>query len=175
MKLLFFKTVLIIKSNQTKTKMRKTLIVLICFLSFGLFGQNMIVNEKSGSSKSYSITDINKITFQSGDVVIKTQSATQNFSLTELRNIVFDQVITDVEDFNRRVSELSTYPNPCGDVLNISQNNTNARYFIYDFKGRLVQTDKASSTINVSNLKRGIYFFTVLDKTNIQTLKIIKK
>jgi hypothetical protein len=155
--------------------MRKTLTALICFLSFGLIGQNIVVNEKSGNSKSYSIRDINKITFQSGDVVIETQSATENFSLTGLRHLVFEQVITEVEDFNRRVSELSAYPNPCGDVLNVSQNNTNARYFIYDFKGRLVQADKASSTINVSNLKTGIYFFKLTDETNTQTLKIIKK
>jgi hypothetical protein len=38
-----------------------------------------------------------------------------------------------------------------------------------------VQADKASSTINVSSLKTGIYFFTVTDETNTQTLKIIKK
>ena len=155
--------------------MRKILFLLLCSLSFGLIGQNMTLNEKSGSSKSFSIEDVNKITFQSGDVVIETQSATENFSIAGLRNLVFDQFITEVEDFNRRVSEISAYPNPCGDVLNISQNNTNARYFIYDFKGRLVQADKATSTINVSNLKTGVYFFTVIDETNTKTLKIIKK
>jgi hypothetical protein len=155
--------------------MRKTLLLLLFSLSFGLIGQNMILNEKSGSSKSYSITDINKISFQSGDVVVETQSATENFSMTGLRNLVFEQVITEVEDFNRKISELSAYPNPCGDELNISQNTTNARYFIYDFKGSLMQSDKASSTINVSNLKTGIYFFTLIDETNTQTLKIIKK
>mgnify|MGYP001254837621 FL=1 len=155
--------------------MRKILFLLLCSLSFGLIGQNMTLNEKSGSSKSLSIEDINKITFQSGDVVIETQSATENFSIAGLRNLVFDQFITEVEDFNRKVSEISAYPNPCGDVLNISQNNTNARYFIYDFKGRLVQADKVTSTINVSNLKTGVYFFTVIDETNTQTLKIIKK
>lgn len=155
--------------------MRKILFLLLCSLSFGLIGQNMTLNEKSGSSKSLSIEDINKITFQSGDVVIETQSATENFSIAGLRNLVFDQFITEVEDFNRKVSEISAYPNPCGDVLNISQNNTNARYFIYDFKGRLVQADKVTSTINFSNLKTGVYFFTVIDETNTQTLKIIKK
>ncbi len=155
--------------------MRKILILLICSLSFGLIGQNMTLNEKSGSSKSYSIADINKITFQSGDVVIETKSATENFSITGLRNLVFDEFITDIYDFNSKVSELSAYPNPCDDELKISQNNTNARYFIYDFKGSLMQSDKVSSTINVSNLKSGVYFFTLIDDSNTQTLKIIKK
>lgn len=135
----------------------------------------MTLNEKSGSSNAYSISDINKIYFQSGEVVIETQSSTENFSITGLRNLVFDQFITEVEDFNYSISELTAYPNPCGDVLNISQNNTNASYFIYDFKGKLVQAGRASSTVNVSNLKTGIYFFTLTDATNTKTLKIIKK
>ena len=135
----------------------------------------MTLNEISGNSSSYSITNINKITFQSGDVVVETQSATDNFSIGGVRNLVFDQIITETEDITQAVQQLSAYPNPCGDVLNISQNTTDARYFIYDLNGSLIQSDKASSTINVSNLKTGIYFFTLVDKTNTQTQKIIKK
>jgi hypothetical protein len=135
----------------------------------------MTLNENSGNSSSYSIATINKITFQSGDVVIETQSSTDNFSIGGVRNLVFDQIITETEDITQAVQQLSAYPNPCGDVLNISQNTTDARYFIYDLNGSLIQSDKASSTINVSNLKTGIYFFTLVDKTNTQTLKIIKK
>jgi len=41
--------------------------------------------------------------------------------------------------------------------------------------GSLIQSGKASSTINVSDLKTGIYFFTLVDETNTQTLKLIKK
>jgi hypothetical protein len=135
----------------------------------------MTLNENSGNSSSYSIATINKITFQSGDVVIETQSSTDNFSIGGVRNLVFDQIITETEDITQAVQQLSAYPNPCGDVLNISQNTTDARYFIYDLNGSLIQSDKAFSAINVSNLTPGIYFFTLVDKTNTQTLKIIKK
>ena len=155
--------------------MKKTLIVLIYSISFSSIGQNMTLNEISGNSSSYSITNINKITFQSGDVVVETQSATDNFSIGGVRNLVFDQIITETEDITQAVQQLSAYPNPCGDVLNISQNTTDARYFIYDLNGSLIQSDKASSTINVSNLTTGIYFFTLVDETNTQTLKLIKK
>ena len=155
--------------------MKKTLIVLIYSISFSSIGQNMTLNEISGNSSSYSITNINKITFQSGDVVVETQSATDNFSIGGVRNLVFDQIITETQDLTQAVQQLSAYPNPCGDVLNISQNTTDARYFIYDLNGSLIQSDKAFSAINVSNLTPGIYFFTLVDKTNTQTLKIIKK
>ena len=155
--------------------MKKILIGLFCGISLGSIGQNMTLNENSGSSSSYSIADINKITFQSGDVVVETQSATDNFSIGGVRNLVFDQIITETQDLTQAVQQLSAYPNPCGDVLNISQNTTDARYFIYDLNGSLIQSDNASSTINVSDLKTGVYFFTLVNKTSTQTLKIIKK
>jgi hypothetical protein len=135
----------------------------------------MTLNQNSGSSSSYSIADIKKITFQSGDVVVETQSSTDNFSIVGVRNLVFGQATTEVKDLTQVVKELSAYPNPCGDVLNISQNTTDASYFIYDLNGSLIQSDKASSTINVSNLTTGVYFLKLVGQTNTQTLKIIKK
>ena len=155
--------------------MKNILIALLLATSLGSIGQNMTLNENSGSSSSYSIADINKITFQSGDVVVETQTSTDNFSIGGVRNLVFGNIITETENIEQAVQELSAYPNPCGDVLNISQNTTDARYFINDLNGSLIQTDKASSTINVSDLKTGVYFFTLVDKTSTQTLKIIKK
>ena len=155
--------------------MKKILLFTFCGISLSSIGQNMTLNENSGISSSYSITDINKITFQSGDVVVETHSSTENFSIDGVRNLVFGQIITESQDVEQAVHELSAYPNPCGDVLNISQNTTDARYFIYDLNGSLIQSDKASSTINVSNLKTGVYFFTLVNETSTQTLKIIKK
>ena len=155
--------------------MKKILIGLFCGISLSSIGQNMTLNENSGSSSSYSISDIKKITFQSGDVVVETQTSTENFSIGGVRNLVFDQIITETEDITQAVQELSAYPNPCGDVLNISQNTADARYFIYDLNGSLIQSDNASSTINVSDLKTGIYFFTLVNETSTQTLKLIKK
>jgi len=155
--------------------MKNKLLLLFSAISLLSMGQNMTLNQNSGSSSSYSISDINKITFQSGDVVVETHSSTDNFSIGGVRNIVFGNIITETEDIEQAVQELSAYPNPCGDVLNISQNTTDARYFIYDLNGSLIQSDKASSTINVSDLKTGVYFFTLVDKTNTQTQKIIKK
>ena len=128
--------------------MKKILIGLFCGISLSSIGQNMTLNQNSGSIGSYSIADINKITFQSGDFVIETQTSTENFSIGGVKNIVFGNIITETEDIEQAFQELSAYPNPCRGVLNISQNTTDARYFIYDLNGSLIQSDKASSTIN---------------------------
>ena len=155
--------------------MKNILIALFLAVSLGTIGQNMTLNENLGSSSSYSIADIKKITFQKSNVIVETQSHLDHFYIGGVRNLVFDQIITEYKDIEQAVQELSAYPNPCGDVLNITRNTTDSRYFIYDLNGSLIQSDKATSTINVSNLKTGIYFFTLVDKTNTQTLKIIKK
>ena len=155
--------------------MKNKLLLLFSAISLLSFGQNMTLNENSGNSNSYSISDINKITFQSGDVVIETQTSTDNFSIGGVRSLVFGQLITETQDITQTVQELSAYPNPFDDVLNITQKTTDARYFIYDLNGSLIQSDKASSAINVSSLIKGIYFLTLVDKANTQTLKIIKK
>ena len=63
--------------------MKKILIGLFCGISLGSIGQNMTLNENSGISSSYSISDIKKITFQSGDVIVETQTSTDNFSIVE--------------------------------------------------------------------------------------------
>ena len=135
----------------------------------------MTLNQKSGNSNYYSVANINKITFQNGNVIIETKSATNNFSIAGLKNLVFDQIITEVEELSSVSKELSVYPNPCGDVLNISKKTNDTRYFIYDLNGSLIQSDKAFSRINVSNLTTGVYFLKLVGQTNTQTLKIIKK
>ena len=61
--------------------MKKILLGLFCVISLSSIGQNMTLNENSGSSSSYSISDIKKITFQNGDVVIQTQSSTDNLMM----------------------------------------------------------------------------------------------
>lgn len=155
--------------------MKKILLITLSIISFGLIGQNMVLNQKTMNSSSYSLADISKITFKNGDMVIDTKSSTENFSIAGVRNLIFAQVITKAADYAQAIQELSVYPNPCGDELNLSQKTTNARYFIYDLNGSLIQSDKASSIINVSELTTGIYFFTLVSKTNTQTLKIIKK
>tara|TARA_Y100000589_G_C27196291_1_gene646970 strand:- start:6638 stop:7105 length:468 start_codon:yes stop_codon:yes gene_type:complete len=155
--------------------MKNKLTLLFSTVSLFSIGQNIILNENSGISSSYSIADIKKITFMSGDMVIETESSTDDFSISSVRNLVFDQIITETEELEQLVQELYAYPNPCGDVINIIQNITDARYFIYDLNGSLIQSDKASAKINVSNLKTGIYFFTLVGETSTQTLKILKK
>jgi hypothetical protein len=134
----------------------------------------LYLNENSGNSSAYAISNINKITFQSGNLVIETKSATDSFAITGIRSLSMQQLVTGVDGIVKETQNLSAYPNPCSDVLNISDVTSNLSYFIHDLSGSLVQSDKVSSIIDVSNLTTGVYFLTVVGGDDIRTLKFIK-
>jgi len=78
---------------------------------------------------------------------------------------------------NDLMSNVSTYPNPVSDILNIKLNNSfeNVSFELVDLNGRKLfegQTD----AINMSGYNAGVYILNVLqDGANVGTQKIIKK
>ncbi len=76
----------------------------------------------------------------------------------------------------------SIYPNPAKDILNINASNSNefTKVAIYDISGTLVKTHSFSgnitnSTINISDLRQGIYFVRISRQNNAQVYKLIKQ
>ena len=76
---------------------------------------------------------------------------------------------------------LAAFPNPTKDQLNLSVAGfTNQQYIyqLYDASGKLVKSDKVSSSttsINTQALTPGIYLLSVLDNNSIiKTFRIIK-
>ena len=69
------------------------------------------------------------------------------------------------------------YPNPAQNVLNIKGINTLKEVTLYDLTGKLVlkNTDLSSNTIDLSNLKVGIYMVRIIDEFgNTSSQKIMK-
>jgi len=76
-----------------------------------------------------------------------------------------------------RKDNVKIYPNPFKDVINISGAKNTEIIKVTDVSGRVVKTiTKPSSEINLSDLKSGIYFVTILSKDEkVQTFKVIKE
>lgn len=96
-----------------------------------------------------------------------------------------DVVLSYTEEFcdpilslgDNNLDKMFIYPNPVTDILYLSKENLNA-YTIYDLLGRTAMkgTLTTNKSIQVSSLKKGIYFIEVLDKDNtIQIIKFIKE
>ena len=89
--------------------------------------------------------------------------------------------INNIIDFRTRLKDFIVYPNPATHFVNISLTpNSNVNKFeIYDITGKLIllkQLESSLTTINVTDLSKGLYFYRIKnnDKT-IDTGKFIKQ
>lgn len=98
------------------------------------------------------------------------------FALTpqEVTNLYTSNMLAS-ENFNEKNLEVSLYPNPINDVLNIETKDEILSVNVFALQGQKVLSSK-ENRINVSELPAGIYLVRIEDvNNNIATKKIIKK
>lgn len=90
--------------------------------------------------------------------------------------ILFDDIyigtgvgIEDVDNVN-----VSVYPNPANDVLNIEGEGIQ-KVELMDVNGRTVMTTANAGSLNISTLAMGVYVVRVITNNGISTQKIVKK
>ncbi|MDO8999090.1 MAG: T9SS type A sorting domain-containing protein [Bacteroidota bacterium] len=95
-------------------------------------------------------------------------------------NTCFTSLLSGFTKNNLTDNTLSIYPNPTSGVINFEQttivSSENYLVRIIDLLGQNVMEEKFESTINISNLKNGIYFLQLFDKEKLIAIeKIIKE
>ena len=93
--------------------------------------------------------------------------------------IVADCSILEVIDLGFNKSEISVFPNPAENKINVKADATlvGSVYTVYDNTGKVVLSGKINAentSVELGNLSGGIYLFSVGDNLK-QTLKIIKE
>lgn len=91
-------------------------------------------------------------------------------------------LITGIDEAKDISLSFQVYPNPVQDFLKLKiqdLNTENLFWKIHDANGKLLSTDRVSSTetfIPVSHFASGVYLFSVINKNNLQykTYQIIK-
>ena len=77
------------------------------------------------------------------------------------------------------LANLSIYPNPVSDKLNINYKENISNLTVYDLSGRSVKsltTNNSNNSIDVSDLKSGTYLLRIeTENKNVSTVKFIKK
>jgi hypothetical protein len=99
--------------------------------------------------------------------------------------VAVPSVFNSVEETGTGVSQVTVYPNPASNLLNIEyalSDNTNIGFEVSDMLGRTVQTSPANSmssgnfrtTLNTSNFENGVYFLSVKEEGKVvKTIKFI--
>ena len=80
---------------------------------------------------------------------------------------------------NRKDHRITVFPNPVKDVLIIRSNNTLKSITLYDIHGRILQEyaigENPQTTLTLSSLSSGMYFFKIRSGKGEHTAKILKQ
>jgi len=81
----------------------------------------------------------------------------------------------DVQNINEVEELFTVFPNPTQERLNISSALTVDNVSVINELGQVVLSKKATNSINVATLKKGIYFVNIQSADKSQTIKFIKE
>lgn len=83
--------------------------------------------------------------------------------------------VLSTEDFENKM-RIVAYPNPVRNILNLKNIQGDFSYRIYNVSGQLLKSDMKQKTksINVNELKSGIYFLEIKSSSGLFTQKLIK-
>lgn len=165
--------------------------VWIDFNANGIFETNEIILNSTGNTNNISSGQFN---------VPSLASVGGNISCAVTMRVMFSNVAVangcgtfgygEVEDYDVYLStsselsvneihknkEISIYPNPTSDVLNISGISSEKDFKIYNSVGQMVNEGKTNNrTVNVQHLTKGVYFIQLYEKEDQIRLKFIKK
>lgn len=126
----------------------------------------------SGGSASYSV----------GQVVYTTNTGTNGSVAQGVQQPFEISVVTGIEEAKDIFLNVSAYPNPTTDYLELKVENlqlSELSYKLYDISGKVYQNKEIGNSITkieMQNLPQGIYFIKVIDTKNkeFKTFKIIK-
>ena len=175
--------------NSNRVKSRKLKVVGVAvFLTFTfslstVSAQTMYVNESSGTQTAYTLSNIQKMSFSSGNLTVtKTDNSTGVFALSDLRYLNFSDVTDLQEDLSVQSQMLKAYPNPVGDILNIDltgMSETEGTLSILNFEGKTMLSRQVNNegvlSLDISHLPTGIYLCRYSNANEIKTVKIIKQ
>ena len=163
-----------------------TFLLLVFSSAVYVNAQNLVITYEGGLKKSYSVGNIQKITFSSGKMYINSSSSTENYALSNLQSLKFslnpvDGIIQSILPSNN----FYIFPNPVSEVLNFSissDKDINYNVDIYSISGAkmtsiqaIAQAGQNTFQTNISNLPNGIFLIKLNYNNSTQTLKFIKK
>ena len=145
--------------------------------------QTMFVRPIAGSQTTYPVADIQKLTFDNGNMLVTNNtSANGTFALSGLRYVSFTDFNLGTTNPELTTNKFYAYPNPASHVLNISGSNAMQRVGqieILSLEGRLLMQQKPANTtapqVDISALPQGMYLCRIANGNQQQTLKFLKQ
>jgi endo-1,4-beta-xylanase len=149
-------------------------------------GNVLYLKDKAGAQTSISLSNISKIIFDSGNMIIaKTSSDSITYGLSSIRYLCFNDLSTALEPIKSlQKTGLIFFPNPVVDELTVRYETTDVEKVqirIIDLQGRTMfqQTQSSANGMNdvvipVSQLDKGLYLCRVFTGDKVESIKFYK-
>lgn len=155
---------------QIYMKQKFLLIMLLLFSGAGTFHLHaqtaLTVSLQDGTQQSYSLTDLRKITFSNGNMLLtKTDASENTFAMNTVEKSFFNASSSIEENISNEAQNVTVYPNPATDIIYVNTGFEGAaKVQIYSLDGSLVLSTQISASgeaIDVSRLSSGLYIIKV--------------
>ena len=145
--------------------------------------QTMYVRPVLGIQTTYPVADIQKLTFDNGNMLVTNNTgANGTFALSGLRYVSFTDFNLGTTSPALVTNKFYAYPNPASHMLNISGSNTMqlvSQIEILSLEGRLLMqqkpTNESAPQVDISSLPQGLYLCKITNGNQQQTLKFLKQ
>ncbi len=145
--------------------------------------QTMFVRPIAGSQTTYPVADIQKLTFDNGNMLVTNNTGVSgSFALSGLRYVSFTDFNLGTTNPELATNKFYAYPNPANHILNISGSNTIHRVSqieILSLEGRLLMQQKPANEsvpqVDISALPQGMYLCKITNSNQKETLKFLKQ
>jgi len=163
--------------------MKKIYIAGALFFCMSASAQTMFVRPIAGSQTTYPVADIQKLTFDNGNMLVTNNTgASGTFALSGLRYVSFTDFNLGTTNPEMATNKFYAYPNPASHMLSIAGSNTTQRVSqieILSLEGRLLMQQKPANTtapqVDISALPQGMYLCKITNGNQQQTLKFLKQ
>ena len=154
----------------------KTTLLLFFLSTLGAHAQHqLIIHEKGGSSQSFALSSIKKLTFSEDNMFIAMNDAnTVSVFIDNISYIDFQYTVNILE---REIENFSIYPNPVTNNLTVEHSEAIEDLKIFDLQGKMylhISPKKETVNVDMTSFAAGIYFLRIVSHNKISTSKVIK-
>ncbi|MCX6183638.1 MAG: T9SS type A sorting domain-containing protein [Flavobacterium sp.] len=163
--------------------MKKIYILFAFIICLGAKAQTMFVRPIAGIQTTYPVADIQKLTFDNGNMLVTNNTgASGTFALSGLRYVSFTDFNLGTTSPELATNKFYAYPNPASHILNISGSNAMlsvGQIEILSLEGRLLMQQKpaieSTPQVDISGLPQGMYLCKITNGNQQQIIKFIKQ
>lgn len=166
---------------------KKLVLFITCVAITNSYAQNIYFNQKISGVTSYSVQNLQNLSFELGSIKVKKLDGNSDlFETSNLNYFNFDEGLPQTELFQTSYSSgtnLSLFPNPVIDRLSLRLkgiDTKNIKLSIIALDGTVIYSTKINPVndnyiqLSVHFLIRGMYFCTVESKDKVLTSRFIK-